>query len=409
MMLENLSRLPDQLVTLLTDPASNLPAAFMLYGILGGVLLIVLLAAILFLMGAEEEHEEEDEYTEDVTVDGERALPVDAAASAVPAASMPAPAPVPRSAKRTLLTIGFWIATAVLVFAAAGFATSSSDVCLSCHADNPHVGSESTADPHESVACVDCHESGGPLGHVTTGVVPRAVHYVAGWVDLEAAGDFGQVASAACSRCHEASLEGVTLNKTRGLKMSHAEPLAASARCLDCHQPKDGVVATHNAGMNPCITCHDSKKAPSECATCHDAKASAAARSRSTSMAAVQVPEVSCGGCHDETKECDSCHGVRMPHSAEYKRFAHAREGALSLWDDDGKTCGKCHTATRRPCGQCHTWLLGSGHPDSLKQDHQQANEVRCNTCHQKMRFLPNRDFCKDVCHSPAALESSLK
>lgn len=401
---ENLSRLPDQLFTLMTDPASNLPAAFMLYGILGGVLLIVLLGAIMFLMGSEEDI---DEYADDEADGDDTESPV--AAEEVPAqsAAAPTPAPAPKSAKRTLLTLGFWFAVVVLVLVAAGFATSSPDVCLSCHADNPHVASQVESNPHESVGCIKCHESGGPLANYTTGVFTRSVHYVVGWVDLESAGDYGRVTTSACTRCHEPSLQGVTLNKARGLKMSHTEPLAARARCLDCHQSKDGVVGPYNAGMNPCITCHDSKQASSECSTCHDAKASAAARASSTAMAKVQVPEVRCGGCHNEKQECDSCHGVRMPHSKNFKRFAHARAGALSLWDDNGETCGKCHTATRRPCTQCHTWLLGKGHPDTQKQHHQVATEVGCNTCHHVNAYLPNRDFCKDLCHSPAALEGS--
>lgn len=400
---ENLSRIPDQLVTLLTDPASNLPAAFMLYGILGGLLLIVLLGAILFLMGAEEDAADDVSLPDEGVDSDESAAP----APVVGVAKRPAPVPVQKGAKRTLITIAFWFGVTALVLLSAGLATTSSDVCLSCHADNPHVGSEATQDLHESVDCVKCHEPGGPIARYTTGVVTRSVHYVAGWVDLESAGDYGMVTTSACTNCHKTSLSGVTLNETRGLRMSHAEPLAASARCLDCHQPKDGVVGPHNAGMNPCITCHDSKQASAECSTCHDAKASAAARARSASLAKAQVPQVKCGGCHNEKQECDSCHGIRMPHSVEFKRFAHARAGALSLWDNDDTACGKCHTATRRPCTKCHTWLLGSGHPDTQKQQHQVATEVGCNTCHQKTAFLPNRDFCKDLCHNPAALEST--
>lgn len=400
---ENLSRLPDQLITLLTDPASNLPAAFMLYGILGGLLLVVLLGAIMFLMGAEEDAEDEvDLPNEGVDSDHETT-----SAPVVAAAETPAPIPVRKGAKRTLLAIAFWIGVMAVVPLSAGVATSSSEVCLSCHADNPHVASEATQNLHKSVDCVKCHEPGGPLARYTTGAVTRSVHYVAGWVDLESAGDYGVVTNSACSSCHESSISGVTLNKSRGLRMSHAEPLAASARCLDCHRPKDGVVGSHNAGMNPCITCHDSKQASSECSTCHDAKASAAARAKSTVMAKVQVPEVKCGGCHNEKQECDSCHGVRMPHTLAFKRFAHARAGALSLWDNDGRACGKCHTATRRPCTKCHSRMLGSGHPDTQKQQHQVATEVGCNTCHHVNAYLPNRDFCTDLCHSPAALEST--
>jgi hypothetical protein len=201
----------------------------------------------------------------------------------------------------------------------------------------------------------------------------------------------------------------VATNETRGLRVSHKEPLAAAATCIDCHTLKAGMVGFHNAGMDPCLRCHDGEQASAECATCHDESA-AAARAHTTSFAAEQISELSCGGCHDEATECDGCHGgVRLPHSIEFKTYAHARAGAVNFWYEGGKTCGKCHTATRRPCQQCHGDMLGKGHGGEpwLATGHETATAQACDTCHRQFAYSATRDFCEDVCHTPAAVAAS--
>ncbi len=52
------------------------------------------------------------------------------------------------------------------------------------------------------------------------------------------------------------------------------------------------------------------------------------------------------GGCHNEKKNCDPCHGIRMPHTTEFMAHAHARAAAVDLWYNGGKACGRCHTAS---------------------------------------------------------------
>ncbi|PKQ20576.1 MAG: hypothetical protein CVT66_04500 [Actinobacteria bacterium HGW-Actinobacteria-6] len=392
--LDTLSRIPEQISILLTDPTSNLTAAFLLYGAIGMLLLILLVVAIIFVMGAEEESSDEDAVG--------KVAAVKAGAKRKAAAVLR-----PRDPRRTLITAGIWVAVVAVVFIVSNVATSNSAVCLSCHEDNPHVTTTAAADSHASVACVDCHEPGGALGHFTIGGTARALHMIDAWTDLQAQGDYGKATSDSCSACHTSELKGVVTNKARGLKMSHAEPLAASAECLDCHKPNEGVVGAHNAGMNPCLQCHDSVTASSECATCHDRTAAAAARSTATGLAKVQISEVTCGGCHDEKKECDTCHGVRMPHTQKFMVYAHARAGVVDIWYNGGKTCGRCHTATRNPCTKCHSEYLGRGHDAGLAEGHKTSDEVRCNTCHQSMAFVRGRDYCTDLCHTELAVESS--
>jgi hypothetical protein len=255
---------------------------------------------------------------------------------------------------------------------------------------------------------VACHEPGGVFGRYVSGVPSRLIHF-ASQAGSSTPDEYGAVTASACSTCHASGLAAVATNKTRGLKISHKEPIAASATCLDCHAMNAGVVATYNAGMGPCLRCHDGKKASATCATCHDQKVATAARVRTTSFAIEQIPEVTCGGCHDEKKQCDTCHGIRMPHTKIFMAYAHARAGAVDYWYNGGKTCARCHTATRNPCTKCHSKIMGRAHgvSSSLPVAHRRAAESACNTCHGQWAYQKNRDFCKDLCHSPEAIANS--
>jgi len=170
------------------------------------------------------------------------------------------------------------------------------------------------------------------------------------------------------------------------------------------------VVSGHNAGMDACLRCHNGEQASADCTMCHDEGVASAAQAQATTLADVQIPDVSCSGCHDQAEECDWCHGgVRLPHSVEFKMYAHARAGAVDLWYESGKTCAPCHNASRRPCQQCHGVLLGTGHGGGswMAQTHQTAAEASCDSCHGQLAYAATRDFCKDVCHTPAAEAAS--
>lgn len=388
------ARLPQQLWTLLVDPGSNLQAALLLYAIIGLLLLIVLLIAVMLIMATTEEEE---------VVGAEAAV-------SRPAAKQPAPEG-PRDPRSTLVTAAVTLLVVAAVWVATGYSTSHSALCTSCHIETPHTIAEIDRDPHTAVTCVACHEPGGLVGRYTSDMPARVLHLVDGLVEPLVQEEYGRVRQAACTSCHGADIADLIIDEQRGLRMSHAEPLEASARCLDCHRLEDGIVASHNAGMNPCLRCHDAVLASAECSTCHDKQAASAARVRTGSLASVQVVDVRCGSCHDEPRQCDPCHGTRMPHTREFMVYAHARSAAVDFWFNDGQACAgsECHTPTRRSCSRpgCHGSLLGSGHGTFLARAHTEASEQRCNTCHQRWAYAPNRDFCLDVCHTPAAIEYS--
>lgn len=399
--LNSLAALPGQLLTLLVDPSSNLTAALVLYGIIAAGLLVLVLLAIMWLISLPDEDEDQAE-------DGSVAPEPGPEASA-PGMAEIEPAPEvkrPKTARSLIVGMSTVALVVVVVWVTAGFTTATDAVCNSCHMDSPHAEA-AKGEPHENTACVACHEVGGAPGRYALNVPGRIAHYVEGWVGVRSLVAYGSVSQGSCSQCHSANIASTTTNTFTGIIMSHAEPMAASATCIDCHQMRDGVVSSHNAGMNPCLRCHDSKTASAACDTCHDKKAAAAARARTTSFQAVQVPEVKCGGCHDERTECDSCHGTRMPHSKVFMAGAHARAGAVNYWYEGGKTCTRCHTAVRRPCTKCHTELLGKAHGASMAASHRAGQSATCNACHQRYAPVTSRDFCRDVCHSAAAISFS--
>jgi len=400
---EALQALPGQLSEIFAEPTSNLTAALILYGIIGLAALILLLLGILYLMATPDD---EESMAEEGAEQAPGAAPIAAATQSTAPEARPKVRRV-WSWRTFLLVIGTSAAVVLSAWLLAGYTTSSSAVCEECHIEGPHVASEGGDDPHEVVRCVSCHEPGGVFGRYVTSVPSRLLHYATQTAGSTATDEYGRVTSSSCLVCHDSDIAEVTLDEKRGLRMSHVEPLDVSAPCLDCHTPVDGIVSVHNAGMDPCLPCHDAKTASSDCDTCHDKTATAAAWSSSAALAKQQIPNVRCGGCHDEKKECDTCHGMRMPHTREFMASAHARAGAVNFWYDDGDTCVKCHTDTRRPCTKCHTSLLGKGHLPNQSQVHKSAAEDACNRCHLRWAPTPSRDFCKDVCHTDIAIQES--
>ena len=417
-----LQRLLSDLPVILLDPASNMKVAFLVYGIIALILLILLVVGIAILMRSPEERPsapskpvaEFEKLAAGETFEGvgaDEAGHVGGARSERPSPKVKAK-PQPMSVPGRLATTAAIVLLVVAVWVIGGYTTSRSAVCTDCHgAESEHAKAQAGTDPHGDVSCVSCHESGGTLGRLVTAVPARLLHFAQSQSAASQQGEYGHVTAAACSSCHLTALVGVTTNVTRGLKISHKEPLDAAATCTDCHRLNAGVVGAHNVGMAPCLRCHDAKQASAECVTCHDEKAALAARARTVSFQDVQIPELSCDGCHNLAKECDWCHGgVRLPHSLEFKMYAHARSGAVDFWYNGGKTCGRCHTPSTRPCHKCHETLLGHAHGTGktwLASGHQKATAKSCDTCHREFAYTATRDFCKNLCHTPVAIANS--
>lgn len=396
------------LITQVIDnPLSNVQASLLLLiAVVVGTLLAIVVAILVIGVG------DETGRGTGSRPGSARPLPGRTSRGAAPQRAPKPPARVLTPAERRARlagTVAVTIASLTAAWLLAGLTTGSELMCVSCHgSDMPHTErlSEESTDPHVDVSCVRCHEPGGITGSLTYSVPSRVTHFAQGIAGAEQVRGYGApVASAACARCHGAELRETVTVEARGVKVSHAEPLDAGAVCLDCHemQSATGVVGTFTVGMAPCLRCHDGEQASAECAYCHTKDIAYAVNVNIEPQPKPLVPDKRCGSCHDQTA-CDACHGIRMPHSAEFITSEHPRTATLDIWYNGGRTCKKCHTETRNPCTSCHR-KLGPGHPISawprihgLGGPDVGANRAACLGCHGYLVGIQGRNFC-GVCH----------
>jgi hypothetical protein len=393
-----------QMSSVLRDPASNV-TMFVLMLAAGTILLLLVIIGLILLFSRGGEYEEyevyDDEYDEEPV---RRREPLTAEEREELAARRAAELEGRRRAR--LVSSALWAAVSIAVLMAGGYVSSRNTVCTSCHVQGavPHTArmADPATDPHGEVLCASCHESSNQLVLITLAVPGRALHYVTGAMEVSLKTGYGApITNRSCAGCHGRELANTTKSSDRGLRMSHVEPLAANARCDDCHEmdPGTGIVNRYIVGMEPCMRCHDQQTASAECSYCHEKDISYALRSRTVLEPQVQVVDLSCGGCHSQ-EPCDACHGIRMPHTAEFKGLGHAREGVEDLWYNNLEVCKRCHTDTRRPCIRCHTGPFPGHPPNYMRESHGVVDPYNngCDQCHWKTAWIRGRNFC-GVCH----------
>lgn len=384
---EFLRELGPMILEIIRNPSSNVPAAILILVIVTIIVLMIGSFIWMAILG-------DDEDDEEVVVSGVKARTTSAGERRARVVRRKDPL---RVHKRVLAAVG----VTLLLTAVTGYTTQSDSVCKACHAGARHF-ERSEADPHRNVNCVRCHESAGAVGSVTLAVPTRVAHIVSAMVREQPAVSYPAVTGTACRRCHGAVLEATSAIEDRALRVSHKEPVAAGARCLDCHLlDSDQHISRTTVGMAACIRCHNDRDTSAECTVCHTddvSKAVLASRSRSAGNARELVPNPNCYTCHDP-KPCDACHGVRLPHPPEYASKGHMRDAATSLWRNGGKTCFACHTQTRRSCytGPCHEQEMPLHTTDgSFRITHQKEPVGSCDGCHNRYGWWDNA--CQ-MCH----------
>lgn len=299
---------------------------------------------------------------------------------------------------------GLPIAVPLLLIAAvfSGYAVTGSDwYCVSfCHQTQTVVhAAKVTRHAH----CTQCHELPG-VSAIPANLSQRGVMLGAALAGKHPGGPT-VVSSEGCLKCHRKVLTGTSTDSARGIRMSHKETAEAGMTCTYCHTAT-GHSARRTYSMSTCTPCHGGKPASAQCSTCHTKDPSIVAVSGSKESSAtmgsgavvypaVAVGDLGCGGCHDQTKQCDTCHGLRMPHSPEFVAGGHAREAA---WEGKQK-CLKCHTAEWCSTG-CHS-PFASGHPGDWKHDHQSMPWTSGCGCHAQ-RSGRTTPMC-NLCHTPPA------
>lgn len=285
--------------------------------------------------------------------------------------------------------------------------------CASCHTEVDYAATlaEST---HAGVSCLSCHSQPGAVGRVAAVATYARWIFVYGSTKSEPEPRTGTVSSDRCLTCHREITGGTTVRD--GIRVRHSDFLDTGIGCRDCHNSVahgDEVTQPSTPAMNKCLMCHDGDTASSECELCHvDDPATYVTR-------AVTLPTVrnldtgNCYACHDE-QPCVSCHGVTMPHPANWgpndggpgQSGSHPYEGFKNR-----DVCWRCHFAPDAPmrpaaesCDECHQ-LFGQMHGGEawIDEHWRQATgvkpggEAQCFDCHG--------DYLCDQCHPPSYRE----
>jgi hypothetical protein len=369
------------------DPTSNLTAAVLVLAIAVLIALIIVIGLLLWVTGGKrprrhrapvrevERDADEYEYPE-LSAELEPVLPGDEGAEWIEVAPRGSARP-PHRAERWLAgpggTVLVWGIVAMAVLGA-GIGTSRDEYCAdACHANG--AATSRKADAHKGVACVRCHEDAGPASALAV-ALQRTSHLAAQVIDVGAYK--GAVPPSRCLGCHATVLRGTVTIKDLGVRISHERPIAGGMACDDCHEKAGHGGSIAARGMATCVPCHDGKKASSTCSVCHIGDTSAAVRAseRGRVFPRLQLgPVADCGGCHDQTS-CDACHGIRMPHSAAFAKWEHARYAGF----EKKQACWRCHTTG--DCGGCHKGWSPTGHGPEWRAIHGVAGRSSRCACH---------------------------
>lgn len=433
---ERLQVLIDQLIIAFRQPTTNPKMATLLFGTTGLLLLLViaLLAFMLvpkqrkitkrityFIPDGEEGEEGEAESPETSDAEAESATVPVGAMSAEETTAEPVGPDMPRPTPRWRKILGWTLGTGlpvVLMLVAIAFAyvyTGTNAYCVkSCHGVDERV---QTAVQRDHADCVSCHEDPTLTG-IPTNVgdrgrmiwnrlsgqrTPTLVHDAKARVGADSI-----VNAPSCLSCHRDVLEKTVESEVAKVRVSHVEPYEAGLQCTDCHQTTghEPVGERDAISMRRCVICHDDKTADSACDTCHLGDITLAGREKQIlseaeqlkgsgkhQYPAVNVTNTDCGGCHGAQKECDACHGLRMPHPYQFLNGYHAKYAAF----EKKEMCWRCHAPNDCEAGNCHLSFTNS-HVEPWKEIHQTYPWDSACGCHMRDRNedVPICVFCHD-------------
>jgi hypothetical protein len=281
---------------------------------------------------------------------------------------------------RIAALLGTFLLMLVVLIIGAGWYTSRSSFCKSCHIMEPYYASWE-ASKHSDVACIECHFApgfGGKLRGKMLGLVQLAKYATSSEGPRPAA----EVPDSSCLRggCHETRLLAGRV-VYQGINFDHAPHLGEARRgmnlrCTSCHSQI--VQGQHMAvTLSTCYLCHF-KNMPfndklATCTNCHQ----------------IPVKEFELGGgvkfthelAYKQGVDCANCHGDVIRGAGDVARerclVCHNREGDLAHFDDHDFMHLKHVSQHKIDCLNCH-----------LKIEHQlDKNRLmhfadNCTSCH---------------------------
>ena len=234
--------------------------------------------------------------------------------------------------------------------------------CTECHPKAEHAGGEVQTLLPAKGNCAQCHDvedqSNCTMCHASADVPPRCVTVLA----CKAFSHEKHLRDrTTCSACHE----GIECTESSLQTFRPKKTI-----CSDCHR-KDRIQPTnHGAGWQH-LHGRDAEREPQSCGLCHvegddcetchrgDNLTGASAHPPSYIYShgpEARLDEIRCQSCHRSQEHCTTCHiayGVRpLSHDASgWRSGGHAPEGRRHL-----EQCMNCHTESEAEevCGGCH-------------------------------------------------------
>ncbi|MDO8886202.1 NapC/NirT family cytochrome c [Candidatus Oleimmundimicrobium sp.] len=262
--------------------------------------------------------------------------------------------------------------------------TSTPTFCSSCHVMQNDYESWKVS-MHKNIRCITCHYKPGVVNSNIEKINLLRMTFKFFTKTYEEP-ILAEIRNSSCNKCHNDVKNKSLVNHT--IKVNHKEFLEKGAKCADCHNTvAHGKAVLHQKypHMDYCVTCHNDKEVTSKCMLCHVEDIGKRPRE------VMDYPKVhlesitSCDGCHD-TKTCNKCHGIEMPHPPGFSSpWQHAKLAAF----EKQRVCLKCHSLDF--CNKCHMF---PGHQYEFKPTHGSGGKTgsNCSGCHR------TKNFC-DLCH----------
>jgi nitrate/TMAO reductase-like tetraheme cytochrome c subunit len=326
------------------------------------------------------------------------------------------------------LTVAAIVLTVVVVLVGVAFAaTSTPSFCGKCKTHKPYVA-QLAKSAHAGINCEQCHTKPGPLFFVTAKLeaLQQPVQQLTGHYQQPI---LGSVLNQSCRRCHTDAQLFKTISAD-GVRVQHKHLIQAGFLCIRCHSAVAHGSAVPAGSrttptMDQCLLCHNNhytdaqgQVATARCDLCH-AKPPAGALPLTHKDAKWAKDHGSvgilstCSACHNEKKDCVSCHsGVAMPHAADWITAHGADVKARGR-----QNCLQCHT--KDYCTTCHQIQMPhpanfiAVHPRAAAKNgtqtcfncHSVENCQACHIAHQEGTPAAHKLF-KGVSFTPAATPS---
>lgn len=335
----------------------------------------------------------------------------------------------PSSRPRAIIwTVTALVGLVAVVLVALGVTSTYWFCANGCHKVQDDTITAFDASSHNKISCMACHMpvNADPITFVLHKAKALGELYLTATnsfeLPLNAESHVAEeMKPTQCTQCHG---DNRTITPSDGIIINHAVHAENDVSCTMCHNrvahPEDFELKL--AGnrkhedfmvMEACFRCHGLEadpKAPGACEKCHPAGFqlkpenhlvagfyTLGGESKGHAELKKEEPDY-CRICHTETTFCVGCHGIAMPHPADFK------QGHGTLGKSKPVVCANCHAKAGAStaggyqfCNSCHhpqgdaskPWI--PQHFDAVRQAGAQA----CFECHKST-------FCA-ACHVSSA------